>query len=170
MVAAKLDQSRVLVTKFRQNRLALKGRSAGQRHTDRQTNSAENNGPSGLQAGQQTDNATRSVTTGRIYVRSTAMRPNNNNSLIYAFLLCCKFITLEAMNYHSFNFLAASQYSVLGYGSSTAWHRGAAPATNVLVPSHASCHGQRAVKGLLLFFNLWPLLAFTNTGTVLKCH
>ena len=26
-----------LVTKFRQNRLTLKGRSAGQRHTDRQT-------------------------------------------------------------------------------------------------------------------------------------
>jgi len=37
MVAAKLDQSRVLVTKFRQNRLTLKGRSAGQRHTDRHT-------------------------------------------------------------------------------------------------------------------------------------
>jgi len=37
MVAAKLNQSRVLVTKFRQNRLTLKGRSAGQRHTDRQT-------------------------------------------------------------------------------------------------------------------------------------
>jgi len=37
MVAAKLDQSRVLVTKFRQNRLTLKGKSAGQRHTDRQT-------------------------------------------------------------------------------------------------------------------------------------
>jgi len=44
MVAAKLDQSRVLVTKFRQNRLTLKGRSACQRHTDWQTNSAENNG------------------------------------------------------------------------------------------------------------------------------
>ena len=37
MVAAKLYQSRVLVTKFRQNRLTLKGRSASQRHTDRQT-------------------------------------------------------------------------------------------------------------------------------------
>jgi len=37
MVAAKLDQSRVLVTKFRQNRSTLKGRSAGQRHTDTQT-------------------------------------------------------------------------------------------------------------------------------------
>jgi len=37
MVAAKLDQSRVLVTKFHQNRSTLKGRSAGQRHTDRQT-------------------------------------------------------------------------------------------------------------------------------------
>jgi len=37
MVVAKLDQSRVLVTKFRQNRLTLKGRSASQRHTDRQT-------------------------------------------------------------------------------------------------------------------------------------
>jgi len=37
MVAAKLDQSRVLVTKFCQNWLTLKGRSAGQRYTDRQT-------------------------------------------------------------------------------------------------------------------------------------
>jgi len=54
MVAAKLDQSRVLVTKFCQNRFTLKGRSAGQRQTHRQTNSAENKGPSGLQSGQQT--------------------------------------------------------------------------------------------------------------------
>jgi len=45
MVAAKIDH------KFRQNRLALKGRSAGLRHTHRQT--AENKGPSGLQSGQQ---------------------------------------------------------------------------------------------------------------------
>ena len=58
MVVAKLDQSRVLVTKFRQNLSTLKGRSAGQRHTDthrqtdRQTNSAENKGPSVLQSGQ----------------------------------------------------------------------------------------------------------------------
>ena len=37
MVAAKLDHSRVLVTKFHQNWLTLKGRSASQRHTDRQT-------------------------------------------------------------------------------------------------------------------------------------
>ena len=41
MVAAKLNQSVVLVTKFCQNRLTWKGRSAGQRHigtqTDRQT-------------------------------------------------------------------------------------------------------------------------------------
>jgi len=37
MVAAKLHQNRVLVTKFRQNQLTLKGRSAGQRQTDRQT-------------------------------------------------------------------------------------------------------------------------------------
>ena len=37
MVAAKLDHSRVLLTKFHQNRLTLKGRSASQRHTDRQT-------------------------------------------------------------------------------------------------------------------------------------
>jgi len=37
MVAAKLDHSRVLVTKFHKNRSMLKGRSAGQRHTDRQT-------------------------------------------------------------------------------------------------------------------------------------
>ena len=35
-VAAKLDQSRVLVTKFRQNRSTLKGKSAGQRQTDTQ--------------------------------------------------------------------------------------------------------------------------------------
>ena len=53
MAAAKLDHSRVLVTKFCQNWLTLKGRSAGQRHTDTQTNSAENKGPSGLQSGQQ---------------------------------------------------------------------------------------------------------------------
>ena len=63
MAAAKLDHSRVLVTKFRQNWLTLKGRSAGQRHTHRQTNSAENNGPSGLQSGQQT---TRLVFTARL--------------------------------------------------------------------------------------------------------
>ena len=41
MVAVNLDHSRVLATKFRQNRLTLKGRSAGrsagQRHTDTQT-------------------------------------------------------------------------------------------------------------------------------------
>ena len=36
MVAAKLDHSRVLVTKFCQNRSTLKGRSAGQSHTDKQ--------------------------------------------------------------------------------------------------------------------------------------
>jgi len=35
MVVAKLDHSRVLVTKFYQNRSMFKGRSAGQRHTDR---------------------------------------------------------------------------------------------------------------------------------------
>jgi len=52
MVAAKLDQSRVLVSKYRQNWSTMKGRSAGQGHTDRQTNSAENKGPSGLQSGQ----------------------------------------------------------------------------------------------------------------------
>jgi len=54
MVVAKLDYSRVLVTKFHQIRSTLKGRSAGQRHTNRQIglNSAENNGPSGLQLGQ----------------------------------------------------------------------------------------------------------------------
>jgi len=33
MVGTKLDQTRVLVTKFRQNRFTLKGRSARQRHT-----------------------------------------------------------------------------------------------------------------------------------------
>ena len=35
MVTAKLDHSRVLVTKFHQNRSMLKSRSAGQRHTDK---------------------------------------------------------------------------------------------------------------------------------------
>jgi len=35
--SGKLDQCRVHVTKFRQNRLTLKGRSSGQRHTDRHT-------------------------------------------------------------------------------------------------------------------------------------
>jgi len=40
MVAAKLYHSRVLVTKLHQNRSTLKGRSAGQKHTDRQTNPA----------------------------------------------------------------------------------------------------------------------------------
>jgi len=37
MVAAKLDHSRVLVTKFHQDRSLLKGKSAGQRQTDTQT-------------------------------------------------------------------------------------------------------------------------------------
>jgi len=37
MVVAKLDQSRVLVTKFHQNWSTMKGRSAGQRHTHMQT-------------------------------------------------------------------------------------------------------------------------------------
>ena len=55
MVAAKLDQRRVLVTKFHQNRSTLKGRSAVRdTQTHRQANLAENNGPSGLQSGQQT--------------------------------------------------------------------------------------------------------------------
>ena len=34
------------------------------------------------QTDRQTDHATRSVTIGRIYVRNTAMRPNNNNIFI----------------------------------------------------------------------------------------
>ena len=37
MVAAKLDHSRVLVTKIHQNMSTLKGRSAGQRQADRET-------------------------------------------------------------------------------------------------------------------------------------
>jgi len=37
MVAAKLDHSGVLVTKFHQNRSTLKGTSASQRHTHRET-------------------------------------------------------------------------------------------------------------------------------------
>jgi len=58
MVAATVDGSRVLVTKFRQNRSTLKGRSAGQTHTHththtrtQKTNSAENKGPSGFAIG-----------------------------------------------------------------------------------------------------------------------
>ena len=43
---------RRVVTKLHQNRSTLKSRSAGQRQTHRQTNSVENNGPSGLQSGQ----------------------------------------------------------------------------------------------------------------------
>ena len=35
MVTAKLDHSRVIVTTFHQNQSVLKGRSAGQKHTDR---------------------------------------------------------------------------------------------------------------------------------------
>jgi len=37
---------------------------------------------------QQTDHATRSVRIGRIYIRSTAMRPNNNNNLGSITRLC----------------------------------------------------------------------------------
>jgi len=37
MVASKLDHSRILVTKFHQNRSTMKGRSAGQRQTDTDT-------------------------------------------------------------------------------------------------------------------------------------
>jgi len=37
MVAAELGRSRGLVTKFHQNRSTTKGRSAGERHTHRQT-------------------------------------------------------------------------------------------------------------------------------------
>ena len=83
MVAAKLDQSGVLVTKFRQNRLTLKGRSASQRHTDSQTNSAENKGPSGLQSGQQTQIQTTShhgdISKNSPTSRSTKRRRRTNN-------------------------------------------------------------------------------------------
>ena len=83
MVAAKLDQSRVLVTKFRQNQSTSKGRSAGQRHTDRQTdsqtNSAENNGPSGLQSGQ------KSVT----HVFAPQMLNSQSSKATVIYSLCC---------------------------------------------------------------------------------
>jgi len=72
MVAAKLDQSRILVTKFSQNRFTLKGRSAGQRQTDTQTNSGKNNGPSGLQSGQQTHTDARD---------HRSLSPSNTKSL-----------------------------------------------------------------------------------------
>jgi len=68
MVGAKLDRSRVLVTKFHQNQSTLKGRSASQIHTDRQTNSAENNGPSGLQSGQYNCKATLARTANAVCI------------------------------------------------------------------------------------------------------
>ena len=48
MVAAIVSHCRILVTKFHQNRPMLTGRSAVHRHTDRQTNSGKNKGPSGF--------------------------------------------------------------------------------------------------------------------------
>ena len=72
MVAAKLDQTRVLGTKFRQNWFTLKGRSASQRHTDRQTNAGKNKGPSGLQSGQQTGQ--QSVAQGKLLLATVAQQ------------------------------------------------------------------------------------------------
>jgi len=70
MVAAKLDHSRVFLTKFHQNRSTLNGRSAGQRHTDRQTNLAENNGPLGLQSGQKNNqNLNQQSTVRTVHMR-----------------------------------------------------------------------------------------------------
>ena len=80
MATAKLDQSRVLVTKFHQNRLTLKGRSASQRptdrQTDRQTNSAENNGPLGLQSGQQTRVTTIHFASSRTHAKRKITPPS----------------------------------------------------------------------------------------------
>ena len=83
MVAAKLDQSMVLVTKFRQNRLMLKGRSAGQRHTDRQTNSAENNGPSGLQSGQKFDTTKFGIPLTSLYNNVQTCKPKHTQTHHY---------------------------------------------------------------------------------------
>ena len=82
MVAAKLDQSRVLVTKW-QNRLTLKGRSAGQRHTDRQTNSAENNGPSGLQSGQKFDTTKFGIPLTSLYNNVQTCKPKHTQTHHY---------------------------------------------------------------------------------------
>jgi len=100
MVAAKLDQSRVLVTKFHQNLLTLKGRSAGQRQTrtDRQTRVK-------IRALQEcnraTDHATRSVTVDCIYAHSTAIRPDNATVIDRRLFVCC-----VRLGYFSEGFLA----------------------------------------------------------------
>jgi len=58
----------------------LKGTSAGQRHTDRQTNSAENNGPLFLQLGQQTDGiAVASTALASIVARCNNTEGDNMN-------------------------------------------------------------------------------------------
>jgi len=57
MVAAKLDQNRVPVTKFHQNRLTMKGTRARQRQTDRQTR-LKISALQVLQSGQQTKSQT----------------------------------------------------------------------------------------------------------------
>ena len=76
MAAAKLDQNKVLVTKFRQNRLTLKGRSAHQRHTladrhtDRQT-------PVKIMALQVCNRANRRTTTAYIVLAWHHVRSKN---------------------------------------------------------------------------------------------
>jgi len=72
MITAELDQSRVLVIKFRQNRLTLKGRSAGQRHTHRQT-------------GRQTDRQTRL----KIMALCVCNRANNCRGIYWDTLSIC---------------------------------------------------------------------------------
>jgi len=69
MVAAKLDQSMVIliVTKFRQNRLTLKGKSVGQRHTDRQTHRQTRLKIMALQVCNRANRGTDGRTDGRNY-------------------------------------------------------------------------------------------------------
>jgi len=67
MVTAKLDQSRVLVTTFHQNRSTLKGTSAGQRHADTQTH-------------RQTDRQTHRQTRLKIVALQVCNRANTHTS------------------------------------------------------------------------------------------
>ena len=74
--AAKLDQSRVLVTKFHQNRLTLKGRSASQKHTDTHT-----------------DRQTRlKIMALQVCNRAKSNKKMKWNKLIWTSATCCKYI------------------------------------------------------------------------------
>jgi len=90
-----------------------------------------------------TDNATQSVTVGRIYVHSAAMRPNNNN------------------NCHCFQQWTVIFINLLLRNSSTYWichfMQNCVLLNVFVVPAHSSRPGWRAIKRLLLFY---PLLNY----------